>query len=228
MKLVLLGPPGAGKGTQANLLKELFGVAHISTGDILREEMKNQTPLGKEVKKFVESGALVPDEVVTKIIEGRLLRGQDQPKGFMLDGFPRTKTQAEDLDSILSKNQSPLDYAVYFESTLPVIIQRLTGRRVCRKCGALFHAVNKPPKKPGVCDLCAGELYQRSDDNEETIKNRIAVYEKSTQPIIEYYQKQGKLIKVDADQNADLVKNFLIKVFNKDGKLDTHKVERRS
>lgn len=229
MKLVLLGPPGAGKGTQANLLKELFGIAHISTGDILREEMKNGTPLGKEVKKFVESGALVPDEVVTKIIENRLTtKSSGNSKGFMLDGFPRTQTQAEDLDKILGSEKSSIDYAVYFESTLPVIIQRLTGRRVCRKCGALFHAVNKPPKKAGVCDLCGGELYQRSDDNEETIKNRMSVYEKNTQPILDHYKKQGKLIRVDADRDADFVKNHLMEAFNKDGKLDTHKVERRS
>lgn len=228
MKLVLLGPPGAGKGTQANLLKELFDIAHISTGDILREEMKNQTLLGKEIKKFVESGALVPDEVVTKIIENRLTHGAGISKGFMLDGFPRTRTQAEDLDKILITNKNSIDYAIYFKSTLSVIIQRLTGRRVCRKCGALFHAVNKPPKKPGACDICSGELYQRSDDNEETIKNRIAIYEKSTQPIIEYYKKQGKLIKVDADKDADFVKSHLMEVFNKDGKLDTDKVERRS
>jgi adenylate kinase len=189
--------------------------------------MKNQTPLGKEVKKFVEGGALVPDEVVTKIIENRLTKSKENSNGYMLDGFPRTKTQAEDLDKITVSAKKPIDYAIYFESTLSIIIQRLTGRRVCRKCGALFHAVNKLPKKQGVCDLCGGELYQRSDDNEETIKKRMAVYETNTQPIIDYYKKQSKLIRVDADKDAVFVKNCLMEVFSKDGKLDTHKVERR-
>ncbi len=228
MKLVLLGPPGAGKGTQANLLKKTLGLAHVSTGDILREEMKRATPLGQEVKKFVESGALVPDEVVTKIIENRIVSDKTLCKGYMLDGFPRTRVQAEDLDKIVAKAKMPIDYAVYFESTLPVIIQRLTGRRVCRKCGALYHATNRPPKKPGICDDCGGELYQRPDDNEVTIKKRMEVYLKSTAPIIEYYQNQNKLVTVDADKDDISVKNHLMEVFIKDGKLDTDKIERRS
>ncbi len=228
MRLVLLGPPGAGKGTQANLLKEALNITHISTGDILREEMKKETALGKDVKKFVESGALVPDSVITQIIEKRLTSKDLTQKGYMLDGFPRTRTQAEDLDRILKKVKKSIDYAVYFDTTLPVIIQRLTGRRVCRKCGALYHVKNKPPKKEGICDLCGGELYQRPDDNEKTIKTRMDVYLKSTAPIVDYYQSQDKLIRVDADREDLFVKKFLMEIFSKDGKLDTNQIERRN
>ena len=228
MRLVLLGPPGGGKGTQANLLKETLGISHISTGDILREEMDKETQLGKDIKKFVESGALVPDSIVTKIIESRLERNDQNARGFMLDGFPRTKIQAQELDKISNKVKHPIDYAIYFETTLPVIIQRLTGRRVCRKCGALFHVVNHPPHKEGICDICGGELYQRPDDNVDTIKKRIAVYMKNTAPIIEYYNKQNKLIKVNADQDALKVKHYLMGIFTKDEKIDSDKVERRN
>ncbi|HOW35969.1 MAG TPA: adenylate kinase [Candidatus Omnitrophota bacterium] len=228
MRLVLLGPPGAGKGTQAGSLKEDLKVPHISTGDILREEMKAGTALGLDVKKYVESGKLVPDEVVTKIIETRLVAGDKANQGFMLDGFPRTKKQAEDLDAILTKANKPLDYAIYFDTSLPVIVQRLTGRRVCRQCNALYHTANKPPKKEGVCDTCAGPLYQRPDDNEETIKTRMDVYLKSTAPIIDYYQAQGKLKKVNADKDALDVKGHLMKIFHADGKINQDKVRRRN
>lgn len=226
MRLVLLGPPGAGKGTQANLLKKTLSLAHISTGDILREEMSKATKLGQEVKKFVETGALVPDKVVTKIIENRLTGDKQFEGGYMLDGFPRTRRQAEDLDKIVSKVKRPIDYAVYFDATLPVIIQRLTGRRVCKKCGDLYHATNRPPKKAGICDTCGGELYQRADDNEATIKTRMDVYLKSTAPIIDYYQNQKKLITVDANKDDISVKKHLMGVFVKDGKLDTDQIER--
>jgi len=227
MRLVLLGPPGAGKGTLANLLKTDLKIAHVSTGDILREEMKNQTRLGLEVKSFVERGDLVPDEVVTKIIEQKLQNDGLVQHGFMLDGFPRTKTQSEDLDGILNGLNKPLDYTLYFEVEVPVIIQRLTGRRVCRACGALFHATNRPPKKNGVCDVCDGELYQRPDDNEETIKARLAVYTKSTTPIIDYYEQQKKLLRVNSNQDATAVRNELMSIFKKDRKIDSYQVERR-
>src|SRR3989338_8813882 len=187
MRLVLLGPPGAGKGTLAALLKKSLKVRHISTGDILREEMKNNSALGQEAKKYIDNGELVPDEVVTKLIESKLTANDRVDGGYMLDGFPRTKKQAEALDRILKKIHSPLDYALFLESTLPVIIQRLTGRRVCRVCGALFHVKNRPPRREGICDECGGILYQRADDNAETIKTRMEVYLKNTQPIIAYY-----------------------------------------
>jgi adenylate kinase len=222
MKMVLLGPPGAGKGTLANLLKESHGLLHISSGDLLREEMKNNTDLGQEVKNYIENGELVPDKVVTRLIEHKFTSNNRLDKGYMLDGFPRTKQQAEDLDKILSNVNKPLDYALYLESTLPVIIQRLTGRRVCRNCGALFHINNKPPKKEGVCDLCKGEVYQRADDNEETIKTRMNVYMKNTMPIIDYYKLQGKLKKVDADKDSHEVQEILMQIFNEDRKLNQH------
>ncbi len=228
MRLILLGPPGAGKGTLAKLLKEALNVVHISTGDILREEMNNNSPLGQNIKKLVESGALVPDEVVTKIIENKLTAGKHPEQGYLLDGFPRTRMQAEELDKILNKINKPIDFTVYMEANLPVILQRLTGRRVCRECGALFHVSNKPPLKLGVCDLCNGVLYQRPDDNEETIKTRMSVYVKSTSPIIEYYAAQNKLRKVDADRDSNIVKNELIQLFNEEGKLNQNKNPRRN
>lgn len=214
MKIVLLGPPGAGKGTLACLLKEKMGVTHISTGDILREEMKNNTPLGKEAKQFIENGELVPDEVVTKLIDNKFTSNNIADEGFMLDGFPRTKKQAEDLDKILKRLGKPLEYALYLETSLPVIIQRLTGRRVCRNCGALYHIKNKPPKKEAVCDDCGGEVYQRADDNADTIKTRMEVYMENTDPIIEYYEAKGKLKKVDSDLNSQGVEKILKSVFD--------------
>jgi adenylate kinase len=222
MRLVLLGPPGAGKGTLAALLKESLKLVHISTGDMLREEMKKETPIGQEAKKFIEKGELVPDEFVIKLIEKKLTGGKRVEHGYMLDGFPRTRKQAEDLDRILGEIRQPLDYALYMESTLPVIIQRLGGRRVCRNCGALYHIRNKPPKKDKICDLCGGELYQRADDNEATIRTRMDVYLKSTRLVIDYYQAQGKLKKLDGDKNSEEVQAVLMQIFHEDHKLNKH------
>ncbi|MEW5895288.1 MAG: adenylate kinase [Candidatus Omnitrophota bacterium] len=206
MRVVLLGPPGAGKGTLAAAIKEKFGMLHLSTGDILRAEMKSGSSLGNEMKSFVDKGELVPDEVVTRIIANKL-RNSDLSKGVLFDGYPRTVQQAQDLDKILSDLDAPIDVVVFMEVDLPVIIKRLTGRRVCRQCGAVYHTVNIPSKKEGICDLCQGELYQRADDKEETIRNRMDVYLTSTAPIINYYQKQEKLRKVDASQD---VKDVLV------------------
>ena len=222
MRLVLLGPPGAGKGTLAALLKESLKLFHISTGDMLREEMKKETPIGQEAKKFIEKGELVPDEFVIKLIEKKLTGGKRVEHGYMLDGFPRTRKQAEDLDRILGEIRQPLDYALYMESTLPVIIQRLGGRRVCKNCGALYHIRNKPPKKDKICDLCGGELYQRADDNEVTIRTRMDVYLKSTRLVIDYYQAQGKLKKLDGDKNSEEVQAVLMQIFHEDHKLNKH------
>ena len=212
MRIVLLGPPGAGKGTLANLIKKKFKMDHISTGDMMREEMKNQTPLGQEVKKYVDGGKLVPDEVVTKIVESKLTR--DKSDRYLLDGFPRTTIQAQALDQILAKIGQPIDFALIMEATLPVIIKRLTGRRVCRKCGAVYHIINRPPKKQNICDACGGELYQRADDNEETIRTRMDVYLKSTAPIVDYYKKQGKLKQVNADKDSEKVFTTLDDLLN--------------
>jgi len=207
-----LGPPGAGKGTLANLVKQEFGVVHISTGDILREEMKSGSPLGQEVKGYVESGGLVPDEVVTRLIENKLSQDPQAAKGFLLDGFPRTTPQAEDLDRILERLDKSLEVAVLMEAGLPVILQRLTGRRVCRQCGALYHVTNMPPKRENQCDRCGGELYQRPDDQEATIKNRLDVYWQKTAPIIEYYDVQKKLRKVNAEKDTRALLQDLITI----------------
>ena len=214
MRIVLLGPPGAGKGTIANILKEKKGSEHISTGDIFRDEMKNKTDLGKDIKKYIDSGALVPDEVVTKIIEKKLVSGKNLKSGYLLDGYPRTRVQAEDLDKILARTHQPIDYAIYMEASLPVILKRLMGRRVCRSCGALYHTRNKPPKKEGRCDSCNGELYQRADDNEETIKTRMGVYLENTKPIIDHYEEQGKLKKINADLGAESIEKFVMNLFD--------------
>lgn len=213
MRLVLLGPPGAGKGTLAGYLNKKLDVPHVSTGDMLREEMKNNTPLGKEVKQYVESGGLVPDAVVIKLIENKFSCGSVD-KGYMLDGFPRTEVQAKDLDAILTRLEKPVDFVVYLDASLPVVIKRLTGRRVCRNCGAIFHIQNNPPKREGLCDVCGGEIYQRPDDNEETIKTRMDVYMQNTKPVIDYYEVQGKLKQVDADKDSREVQKSLMKIFD--------------
>ncbi len=224
MRIILLGPPGAGKGTQAGLLKEKLGLLHISTGDILREEMKRKTALGIQIQKYVESGGLVPDDIITRIVENKLMTDEVKTQGYMLDGFPRTQQQAEDLDRITEKIGQPIDYTLYMNASEDVIIRRLSGRRICRQCGAIFHVENMPPKKEGVCDFCGGELYQRKDDNEETIRHRIAVYQEKTAPIIDYYEKQGKLRRLNGDEDAETVLQQILDIFQKDGKIDSTKI----
>lgn len=203
-QIILLGPPGAGKGTQAKSLSEELSLAHISTGDILRRAIKNNTPLGREAKKYVDAGELVPDGLVTKMVVERL-GCADAKEGFILDGFPRTIQQAEALDNFL-KSARPVDYtAMYLNATEKTIIQRLSGRRICRKCQAVFHLTNMPPRQDMTCDFCKGELYQREDDAEETIKNRLVVYMQQTSPVVEYYARQKKLVRIDADKEAGVV-----------------------
>jgi adenylate kinase len=214
MIVVLLGAPGAGKGTLAGALKDQLGVHHISTGDLIRAEIKAASPIGKEIEGYVKSGGLVPDEVVTKMIAETVRKTAQDKKGYMFDGFPRTSAQATDLDKVLKDNGLSIDLALYMEASLPVVLKRLTGRRVCRKCGALYHLTNMPPKKAGVCDKCGGEIYQRADDNEETIKKRMTVYNESTRPIIDYYKTQGKLKTINADLEAGEVKQALLKILN--------------
>lgn len=205
MKIVLLGPPGAGKGSIAALLKDKFPLLHISTGDILREEISKESPLSKEIRSYIERGALVPDEVVTKMVDQKLTKDLKPSQGFMLDGYPRNQVQAEELDSILRKTNSSLDLVLNLEATLPLVLQRISGRRICKKCGAVYHLINKPPVSDGVCDVCSGPLYQRSDDNEETIRKRMAVYNSSTAPILDYYRKQNKLVSINADRDTKVL-----------------------
>ena len=202
MRIVLLGPPGVGKGTLADHLKEKYHLAHISTGDMLREETKKGSALGLEIKSLMEKGALVSDELVTKLVVQKVEHGLDLSQGFMFDGFPRTVAQAQDLDRILDRVKAPLDFVVSMEADLKVLLGRLTGRRVCRKCGALFNVTYKPSRKAGICDVCGGELYQRGDDNEKTIQSRMQVYLESTEPIINYYAQQHKLKKLNANVEA--------------------------
>ena len=196
MNLILLGPPGAGKGTQAKRMVETYGIPQISTGDMLREAVKNQTQLGLEAKKFMDSGQLVPDEVVIGLVKERLGR-DDCAQGFMLDGFPRTVPQAEELDKVLAGMDKNLDHVISIEVPNEELMGRLTGRRTCKQCGAGFHVIFDPPKQEGVCDKCGGELYQRDDDNEATVSNRLKVYESQTKPLIDYYSAKGLLRPID-------------------------------
>ncbi|MGE5310230.1 MAG: adenylate kinase [Nitrospirota bacterium] len=196
MNIILLGPPGAGKGTQAKMLIDKYRMPQISTGDILRAAVKEGTPLGKEAKSFMDKGQLVPDSVVIGIVEERIQQ-PDCQRGYMLDGFPRTVPQAEALDEMLKKRKSKIDHVVSIEVATDELVKRLTGRRTCRECGAGFHVYFDPPKKAGKCDKCGAELYQRDDDNEKTVTARLKVYENQTFPLIEYYKKQGKLKPVD-------------------------------
>jgi adenylate kinase len=211
MRIVLLGPPGAGKGTQAKQLAKRLTLPHISTGDILRQNVAGQTPLGKQAKDYMNKGLLVPDELVTKMLSDRF----DQPdvkQGFILDGYPRNFNQAKVLDGILKQKEMKIDLVIDLDCSEGVIIQRLSGRLVCRKCGANFHKTNMPPKGDGICDICGGELYQRADDNVETIKKRLLVYRDEVSALIEYYQQHGLLKQVKADGQADLVLEEMLRL----------------
>lgn len=192
MNLILLGPPGAGKGTQAQRIVEHFRIPQISTGDILRAAVKQESPLGKQAKSFMDRGELVPDEVVIGIIDERL-RASDCSRGFILDGFPRTTPQAEALQTILSKIGKGIDHVINIEVDPEELVQRLTGRRTCKNCGGMFHVLFHPPRAEGVCDRCGGPLYQREDDREVTIRTRLKEYERQTAPLIQYYQKKELL-----------------------------------
>ena len=192
MNIILLGPPGSGKGTQAKMLMEIYTIPQISTGDILRAAVANQTALGKQAKECMNRGALVPDELVVKIVEERL-KERDCGRGFILDGFPRTVAQAEALDRLNIKIEAAVNVAVGNDE----LMKRLTGRRTCRTCGAMYHIYFNPPRRDGVCDTCNGELYQRDDDKEETIQTRLVVYAQQTNPLISWYQKKNSVYSVD-------------------------------
>ncbi len=202
MRLILLGPPGAGKGTQAKRLIERYGIPQISTGDILRAAVREGTELGKKAKQYMDAGQLVPDEVVIGIIRERL-KEADCAKGFILDGFPRTVPQAEALKGVLSDLGQALDHVVSIEVPDEDLVERLTGRRTCRTCGAMYHVKFNPPKQEGVCDKCGGELYQRDDDREETIRARLKVYHDQTAPLVEFYTKEGLLRRIDGVGSVD-------------------------
>ena len=202
--LILLGPPGAGKGTQASRIVEEYGIPHVSTGDILRNAVKNQTAMGLEAKKHMDAGNLVPDSVVIGIVKDRL-QEPDTAKGFLMDGFPRTIPQAEALDATLESIGRGVGKVIAILVDEEALVKRLTGRRICRICQAPVHMIFSPPVKEGVCDKCGGELYHRDDDTEATVRNRLAVYRQQTEPLIEYYDKQGVVARIDGDKAPELV-----------------------
>ena len=214
MKIVLLGPPGAGKGTQAEVLTKKLLVPHISTGDMFRAAIKNGTAMGIEAKGYMDRGQLVPDEVTVGIIKDRIAQS-DCSGGFLLDGFPRTIAQAEALDKLL-EDKGGLDAVLNISVPLEKLVERLTGRRMCRKCGAIYHMLYNAPAKEGVCDACGGELYQRDDDKLETVTNRLDVYEAQTAPLIGFYEQQGKLFTVNGDQPINAVLSDLGKALGQD------------
>ena len=196
MKIIMLGAPGAGKGTQAKLIAEKYALPHISTGDIFRANIKNGTRLGMEAKQYMDQGALVPDELTVRILLDRVAE-DDCKNGYVLDGFPRTIPQAEVLDAELTKLGESVDYAIDVDVPDAAIVERMGGRRACVTCGATYHIVNIPPKKEGICDTCGGELILRDDDKPETVQKRLDVYHAQTQPLEDYYEKKGILNKVD-------------------------------
>jgi adenylate kinase len=208
--LILLGPPGAGKGTQAALVSQQAGVAHVATGDLFRENIRNQTELGKQAKAYVDRGELVPDQLTVRMLLDRLDR-PDTQKGVLLDGFPRTVDQAKALDDALKGRGQAVDKVLYINVGEEEVIARLGGRWTCRQCGAVYHQVFSPPKTPGRCDQCGGELYQRDDDKPETVRNRLSVYNQQTAPLVDYYRQAGKLLEVNGEQDAEAVGKDLLK-----------------
>lgn len=202
MNLVLMGLPGAGKGTQAERIVEKYAIPHISTGDMFRAAIKEGTELGIKAKSFMDQGALVPDEVTIGIVKERLAK-EDCNKGFLLDGFPRTVPQAEALEVLLTELDRQIHYVINIEVDTSKLMERLTGRRICKSCGATYHMVFNPPASVGVCDKCGGELYQRSDDNAETVGNRLEVNIKQTQPLLDFYNEKGYLRNINGDQDIE-------------------------
>ena len=196
MKIIMFGAPGAGKGTQAKMIADKYGVPHISTGDIFRANIKNGTELGMEAKKYMDQGLLVPDELTVRILLNRVAQ-DDCKNGYVLDGFPRTIPQAEVLDSELTKLGDHIDYAINVDVPDENIVKRMSGRRACLTCGATYHIEHVPPKKEGICDVCGSELVLRDDDKPETVKNRLNVYHEQTQPLIDFYTEKGVLKTVD-------------------------------
>ena len=204
MKIIMLGAPGAGKGTQAKLIAEKYGIPHVSTGDIFRANLKEGTPLGLEAKKYMDKGALVPDELTVRILLDRVAK-DDCANGYVLDGFPRTIPQAEVLESELSKLSDKIDFAIDVNVPDENIVKRMSGRRACTKCGATYHIINIPPKKEGICDNCGSELILRDDDKAETVQKRLNVYHEQTQPLEDFYKEKGVLKVVDGTRDMQVI-----------------------
>lgn len=204
MKIILLGPPGAGKGTQAAKISEELKITHISTGDIFRQNIKENTPLGKLAREYTDKGLLVPDEITNKIVQDRLLKN-DCINGFLLDGYPRNISQAEELDKFLLDQNSSINYVINIVVDRDILIERITGRRVCPNCGATYHIKNSPPKEDNKCDKCGAQLIQRADDNIESVLKRLEVYENETKPLINYYNNKGILLNIDGNKAVSKV-----------------------
>lgn len=202
--IVLLGAPGAGKGTTAEGILEKTAYIHLATGDMLRESVKNGTALGKAAEAYMKKGELVPDQLIVRIVEERLDKGSPEDK-YMFDGFPRTLAQSELLEKSLRVRGGTLTHVFFLDAPRELLISRLCGRRICKSCGRNYHVTNIPPKKSGICDLCGGDLYQRSDDQEKTIINRLEVFKNQTESLISYYEKQGVLVRVDSSQHRDAI-----------------------
>ena len=213
MNIILMGLPGAGKGTQASEIVKKFPIQHISTGDMFRKAIKDETDLGKEAKSYMDRGELVPDEVTVGIVKERISE-DDAKKGFLLDGFPRTIDQAESLSQIMSELDREIDAVINIEVPEEELMNRLTGRRICEKCGTTYHLVFNPPKVDGICDIDGGKLYQREDDNPETVSNRLSVNVKQSKPILEYYNNKGVLKNIDGSKDIDEVTNDVIDILD--------------
>ena len=211
-RIVLLGPPGAGKGTHAKILSERYEIPHISTGDLLRSQIYGRTALGKRAKSFIDSGKLVPDDLVVDMVKERL-QEPDAANGFILDGFPRTVEQAKALDEMLRKRKTPLNLVLEFNTSEKVIIDRLSGRRTCSNCNANYHIRNIPPKREGICDVCRKPLVQRKDDEPETIRERLKVYEDQTEPLVEFYKKRNILRAVNGNLEVEPLQEELTHSF---------------
>ena len=213
MNIILMGLPGAGKGTQASEIVKKFPIPHISTGDMFRKAIKDETNLGKEAKSYMDRGELVPDEVTVGIVKERISE-DDAKKGFLLDGFPRTIEQAEALNSIMSELDREIDAVINIEVPEEELMNRLTGRRICEKCGTTYHLVFNPPKVDGICDIDGGKLYQREDDNPETVSNRLSVNVKQSKPILDYYNEKGVLKNIDGSKDIEEVTNDVIDILD--------------
>ena len=216
INMVLLGPPGAGKGTQADFLTRAYHLLHISTGDMLREAVKEGGETGREIQDYMNKGELVPDDIVTRAVIERMAK-PDAASGVILDGYPRTRMQAESLDSSLKRKGRSLDTVLYFKTSEQVAIQRLSGRRVCPECGKNYHVINIPPKKEGLCDTCGIELIQREDDKPETVKNRLEIYKQLTRDLIEYYKERNLLHGLDGDLSAEQLFDDIDALFQREG-----------
>ncbi len=208
MRILFLGPPGAGKGTQARELAREWGVPQVATGDMLREAMAASTPLGREAKQYYDKGELVPDDVILRMVAERF-RQPDATQGFILDGFPRTIAQADGLGAMLQQLGQKLDVVIYFDVADAELIRRLTGRRLCRQCQTPFHVTSAPPAREGVCDKCGGELYQRVDDREDTVAHRLGVYQRQTAPLLDYYRQRGLLRTVSGEGPVEKIRQAL-------------------